>query len=191
MSAHTPGPWQASGVRVHMNGDQWLTVTTSDGNVIAYIPCDLTPSLHLEAHADRRLISTAPDLLEALQALCRPAKADEAEDMVSLRRDLTGVDNTIFVSTKGYAQHAPRIKIAVDPPDTFNATSKSLSMAINDYSVRGEYLAPRIMEQAKQFIERNRDVLLRYWNCEIDTAELIKRLKSPSAGIISIGGDEL
>ncbi len=116
---------------------------------------------------------------------------DEAEDMVSLRRDLTGVDNTIFVSTKGYAQHAPRIKIAVDPPDTFNATSKSLSMAINDYSVRGEYLAPRIMEQAKQFIERNRDVLLRYWNCEIDTAELIKRLKSPSAGIISIGGDEL
>ena len=32
--------------------------------------------------------------------------------MVSLRTERTGVDNTIFVSTKGYAQHAPRIKIA-------------------------------------------------------------------------------
>ena len=43
---------------------------------------------------------------------------DEAEeDMVSLRTNRTGVDNTIFVSTRGNAQHAPRIKIAVDPPE--------------------------------------------------------------------------
>ena len=105
---------------------------------------------------------------------------DEAEDMVSLGRDLTGVDNTIFVSTKGYAQHAARIKIAIDPPDALNATSKSTSMAIHDYSVRGENLPSHIWEQAKQFIERNRDVLLSYWECEIDTAELIKQLKSPT-----------
>jgi hypothetical protein len=41
---------------------------------------------------------------------------EEAADMVSLRAERTGVANTIFVSTKGYAQPAPRIKIAVDPP---------------------------------------------------------------------------
>ncbi len=98
--------------------------------------------------------------------------------MVSLRTDLTGVDNTIFVSTKGYAQHGPRIKVAVDQPDTLNATSKSASMAISDCNIRGEYLAPRIVEQAKKFIELNRDALLDYWNCQIDTAELIRRLKS-------------
>ena len=51
--------------------------------------------------------------------------------MVSLRRDVTGVDNTIFVSTKVYAQHAPRIKIAIDPPDSLNARSKAASMAIH------------------------------------------------------------
>jgi hypothetical protein len=101
----------------------------------------------------------------------------EAEDMVSLRTERTGVDNTIFVSTRGYAQHAPRIKIAVEPPHTLNATSKTASMAINDYKVIGEYLPPHIVEQAKQFIERNRDTLLRYWNNEIDTAELIEQLK--------------
>jgi uncharacterized protein with WD repeat len=102
---------------------------------------------------------------------------DEVEDMVSLPSERTGVDNTIFVSTKGYAEHAPRIKIAVDPPHTFNATSKSASMAIHDYSIRGEYVAPHIAEQAKRFIDRNREALLDYWECKIDTAQLIERLK--------------
>ncbi|HEY7296821.1 MAG TPA: hypothetical protein VH684_02700 [Xanthobacteraceae bacterium] len=102
---------------------------------------------------------------------------EEAADMVSLRFNRTGIENTIFVFTKGYAQHAPRIKIAIDPPHALNATAKSASMAIHDYSVRGEYIPPRIAEQARQFIERNRAALLDYWECEIDTAELIERLK--------------
>jgi hypothetical protein len=101
---------------------------------------------------------------------------DEVEDMVSLRSEKTGIDNTIFISTKGYAQHAPRIKIAVDPPHTFNATSKSASMAIHDHSMTGAYLAPHVVEQAKQFIDRNREALLDYWEHKIDTAELIERL---------------
>jgi hypothetical protein len=101
---------------------------------------------------------------------------DEVEDMVSLRSEKTGIDNTIFISTKGYAQHAPRIKIAVDPPHTFNATSKSASMAIHDYSMTGAYVAPHVVEQAKQFIDRNREALLDYWEHKIDTAELIERL---------------
>ena len=106
------------------------------------------------------------------------AEADEeVEDMVPLRSDKTGVDNTIFVSTKGYAQHAPRIKIAVDPPHTFNATSKSASMAIHDYSMTGEYVGPNIVEQAKQFIDRNRETLLDYWEHRIDTAEFIERME--------------
>ena len=102
---------------------------------------------------------------------------DEAADMVSLRSKRTGVDNTVFVSTRGYAQHSARIKIAVDPPDALNATSKSASMAISDFKMTGEYLDPHIVEQAKQFIERNREALISYWNCEIDTDELINRLK--------------
>ena len=102
---------------------------------------------------------------------------EEVEDMVSLRSERTGVENTIFVSTKGYAEHAPGIKIAVDPPHTFNATSKSASMAIHDHSIRGESVAPNIAEQAKQFIDLNREVLLDYWECKIDTAQLIERLK--------------
>ncbi len=104
---------------------------------------------------------------------------DEAEDMVSLRKDVTGIDHTIFVSTKGYAQHAPHIKIAVEPPHSLNATSKSASMALHDYSVMGEYVPPAIVEQAKKFIESNKPALLDYWDNKIDTTQLIERLRRP------------
>jgi hypothetical protein len=107
------------------------------------------------------------------------AEIAEAEDMAALRTDVTGVDNTVFVSPKGYARHAARIKIAVDPPHSLDPTAKKASMAIHDYGTIGAYLPPQIVEQAKQFIERNRDVLLRYWNHEIDTDELTKQLRRP------------
>src|SRR5258708_5488917 len=90
------------------------------------------------------------------------AEQDLAGDMVSLTndRDHTGVDNTVFVSTKGGARHAARIKIAIDPPDSLNAAGEKASMAIHDYSMTGAYMPPHLVEQAKQFIERNRDALL-------------------------------
>jgi hypothetical protein len=52
-------------------------------------------------------------------------------------------------------------------------------MAIHDYSTRGEYVPPQVIEQAKQFIERNREALLAFWHCEIGTEEFIKRLQPP------------
>lgn len=81
---------------------------------------------------------------------------DETQDMASLRTERTGVDNTVFVSPKGRAKHAPRIKIAVDPPTTFDPTAQTASMAIHDYTVGGE-LPTHINKQARRFIELNRD----------------------------------
>jgi hypothetical protein len=103
----------------------------------------------------------------------------EAEDMVSVTTEDTGVDNVVFVSTKGNARHAARIKIAVDPPNSLNAAGTNASMAIHDYGLTGAYLAPHIVEQAKRFIDRNRDVLLRYWDCEISTKQMIEGLAPP------------
>ena len=108
------------------------------------------------------------------------AEQELAGHMASLRKDITGVDNTIFVSTKGYGRHAARIKIAIDPPNSFNETCKSASMTIHDFGLTGAYVPPRIVEQAKQFIERNRDVLLGYWNGDFDTLELGRRLRPPA-----------
>jgi hypothetical protein len=104
---------------------------------------------------------------------------DEDGDMVSLTPDQTGVERTVFVSTKGQARHAARVKIAVDPPNSFNAASTDASMAIHDYSVTGAYLQPHIVEQTKRFIERNRDVLLQYWDAKISTGDLFKQIRKP------------
>ena len=120
--------------------------------------------------AELRELRTRIDVLATL--------ADqEVEDMVSLTPQETGVRNTLFVSTKGYAQHAPRIKIAIDPPDSFSATSKSASMALHDFTVTGEHVPAHIARQAEQFIELNREALVEYGDCRIATAELLRRIR--------------
>ena len=53
-------------------------------------------------------------------------------------------------------------------------------MSIRDYGIMGEYLAPHVVEQAKRFIEGNREVLLDDWEYKIDTEQLISRLKPPA-----------
>jgi hypothetical protein len=102
----------------------------------------------------------------------------EAEDMVALTSVETGIANTIFVSPKGFARHAPRLKVAIDPPDTFDTTTKTASMALHDYAVSGERIPAPLVRQLKAFIEINRPVLLDYWENRIATAELLRRLKS-------------
>jgi hypothetical protein len=97
---------------------------------------------------------------------------DEDSDMVSLRADRTGIDNTIFVSTKGPGRYAARIRIAVDLP-------RQLRWLFMTTVYGGDYVPPRIAEQARQFIDRNRAVLLDFWECRIDGAQLIERLKPP------------
>jgi hypothetical protein len=105
------------------------------------------------------------------------AEQELVGDMVSLGKDITGVDNTIFVSTKGYGRHAARIKIAIDPPHSFNAACESASMTIHDFGIRGAYMPPHLARQAEQFIQWARDILLGYWDGEFDTIELVRRLQ--------------
>jgi hypothetical protein len=102
---------------------------------------------------------------------------DEDADMVSLRKKDTGIDNTIFISTRGNARHAARVKVAVDPPDSLNAASKTASMAIVDYGIEGARMSRALAGQVEAYIEINRAVLLEYWGEKIDTAELVQRLR--------------
>jgi hypothetical protein len=104
---------------------------------------------------------------------------DEDADMASLTPDQTGVDNSVFVSTKGNARHAALIKIAIDPPNSFNAASTQVTIAIHDYNETGEGLTPKLREQAKRFIDHNRDLLLEYWVAGISTREFIDRVRPP------------
>jgi hypothetical protein len=107
-------------------------------------------------------------------------KAEEEllEEMVSYRKDVTGVDNTIFISPKGNTRHAPRIKVAIDPPASVDPRGKTASVAITDGAVVGGEIPASLLDQARRFIDANRDVLLEYWEYRIDTDELRRRLRS-------------
>jgi hypothetical protein len=107
------------------------------------------------------------------------ARAEEEllEEMVSYRKDVTGVQNTIFISPKGNTRHAPLIKLAIDPPLSVDPRTKTASVAVADGTVVAGEVPPWLLDQAHRFIDANRDVLLDYWEYRIDTDELRRRLK--------------
>lgn len=99
----------------------------------------------------------------------------ELEEMVSYRKDATGISHTIFISPMGGARHGPRIKVAIDPPDTLNPRGKIATVVFDGRTI-GD-INPRLAEQVKRFIEINRATLLDYWHYRIDGRELDRRLK--------------
>jgi hypothetical protein len=105
------------------------------------------------------------------------AERELLEEMVSYRKDITGVDNTIFISPKGRTRLALRIKLAIDPSDSINPDSVTASIEISSGEIVAGEVPAELHKQLQQFIELNRDVLLDYWNYRIDTAQLQRRLR--------------
>jgi hypothetical protein len=98
--------------------------------------------------------------------------------MVSYRKDVTGLDHTVFISPKGHTRHSPRLRLAIDPPDTLDPRSKTASIAIKDPAVvAGEDVPAALLDQVRQLIDLNRGALLEYWEYRIDTEQLRRRLK--------------
>lgn len=104
------------------------------------------------------------------------AEEELLEEMVSYRKNVTGIDNTIFISPKGKTRHAARIKLAIDPPDAVNPQSKIAAVTIADGTVAAGDVPPHLLEQVRRFIDANREVLLDYWEYRIDTEALRQRL---------------
>jgi hypothetical protein len=90
----------------------------------------------------------------------------------SLSSRITGINHTIFVST---GTGTPRVKIALDPPDTLAAHAAAASMTIDGQVMTGE-IPPILSAQLERWISRNRDVIDDYWHYRCDTGELIERL---------------
>ena len=101
---------------------------------------------------------------------------DELEEMVSYRKNVTGIDHTIFISPRGHAAHGPQVKVAIDPPDSLDPRSTIATITF-DGTVIG-VIDPQLARQVNLFIEINREVLLDYWFYRIDTDQLRHRLLS-------------
>jgi hypothetical protein len=105
------------------------------------------------------------------------AEKELLEEMVSYRKDVTGVDNTVFISPKGQVRPGPRVKLAINPPDSLDPSTETASIAIEGGNVVAGQVPAKLHKQVQRFIELNRDVLLDYWNYRIDTKQLQQRLK--------------
>jgi len=97
---------------------------------------------------------------------------DEFEEMVSYRKDVTGIDCTVFISPRGIARHSPRIKIGLGLDPRGNIATVTF-----DGTVIGA-INPQLVRQVQRFVELNRAVLLDYWFYRIDTKQLQQRLQS-------------
>ena len=106
------------------------------------------------------------------------AEEELLEEMVSCRKDVTGVENTVFISPKGHTCNPARIKLAIDPPLSIDPRSKTATLAIADGTVMAGEAPTWLVDQARKFIDANRDALLDYWEYRIDTEELRRRLKA-------------
>lgn len=112
------------------------------------------------------------------RSLPRPIKAAPVEeeregqalfDMANLRPERTGLPFIVFISQKGGARHDVRVKIAhgakVRP-------SEMVTVAVrpNVRVIRGA-LDPGDLARLAKWIELNRDVLVDYWNGNIEYTE--------------------
>jgi hypothetical protein len=118
-------------------------------------------------------ISFEPGPFALQAALDALAERNLAADMASYGKKTTGVDNTIFISQKGFTSDA-RIKVAIiDSPD-----GKFCSVSVETGErVVGAYMWASLEKQVKRFVELNREVLFAYWYGQLTTEEMAERLQ--------------
>ena len=105
------------------------------------------------------------------------AEEELLEEMLSYRKNVTGVAHTIFISPRGKTRHAPRIKVAIDPSDSIDPRAETASIAIADGEVVAGSVPAPLLEQCRQFINANRDGYSITETTGLDTDELRQRLK--------------
>jgi NAD(P)H-dependent FMN reductase len=106
------------------------------------------------------------------------AEEELLEETGSYQKKNTGIDNVIFLSPKGNARHPARIKVAIEPWDSFDPRrGKTASIAVHDGAVIGEFVPPDLYRQLLKFIDINRQTLLDYWEYRISTTTMEERLR--------------
>ncbi len=145
------------------------TVTAVSSGTAAVVPVDWLEQINANGVRPGELGSL-------LDAIARFAEEEIAAEMVSYRKNVTGLDNTVFISVK-FPRHAPRIEVAIDPPTHIDPVGNNASVAIDDGRVVAGHLSAHELTQVRRFVDINREVLLDYWEKRIDTDELRQRLR--------------
>jgi hypothetical protein len=106
---------------------------------------------------------------ELQQLAPEPSGGQATFDMANLRPDRTGLPFVVFISQKGGARHDVRIKLArvakVRPSEMLTVAVRPVPRLIRGTMNREEF------DLVKRWIELNRNVLIDYWNGDIEYTE--------------------
>ena len=96
-------------------------------------------------------------------------------EMANLFPKHTGLPFVVWISYRGGAQHDVRVKVSPGPKVL---ASQMVSVAIrpNVRVVEGQMSAGDLAQLAK-WVALNRDVLVRYWDGDIDTKDAIEAIR--------------
>ena len=101
--------------------------------------------------------------------------SDALFEMANLFPKHTGLPFVVWMSYRGGAQHDVRVKVSKGPK-AVPSEMVSVAMRPEVHVVQGK-LAGDDLQLLSQWIELNRDVLLRYWEGEIDTKDAIDGIR--------------
>ncbi len=98
--------------------------------------------------------------------------------MSNLHPNDTGVGGVvIWVSVGEFggadAQHGPRIKVAPGTKMTPESLNKAVSVTLADPPAFLGKVPGKTKKQITEFVNTNRDTLLRYWNRQLTTREML------------------
>lgn len=100
-------------------------------------------------------------------------------ELASLSPELTGLPMVVWVSERGQARHDARVEVS-----PVHGRRARLDQAV-PVSVRrpvdvaaGSGLDGRDLALVRQWIQLNREAIIAYWDNELSTLQLLKRLRS-------------
>jgi hypothetical protein len=96
-------------------------------------------------------------------------------EMANLFSKHTGLPFVVWISYKGGAQHDIRVKVSPGPK-TFPSELASVAIRPRIRIVEGS-LNPSDLALLSKWIELNRDILLQYWEGDIDTKDALDAIQ--------------
>lgn len=111
------------------------------------------------------------------------------EAMSNLRPTTTGVEGAVIWISAGEfddvdAQLGPRIKVVLGSKLTAEGLKRAASVRLTSPPVVLGKLPGKVRKQATQFVEKNRDVLLRHWGGKLDSKKTLNLLEPIEAVVI-------
>ena len=116
-----------------------------------------------------------------IKELVTEPTADELYEMANLFPQTTGLPMIVWVSYRGRARHDVRVKVQITHDSRVNPSNIAVVGVRPVPRLDAGRLPPADQELVSQRISLNTDVLVAYWEGQIETATLLQRLRPLSA----------